>query len=44
MPKYEDLYYINPSRLAPGYLSLNDLMPGDYVSLWASPLSLLDNY
>lgn len=31
MPKYEDLYYIKPSRLAPNYLALKDLMDGDYV-------------
>ena len=33
MPKYEDLYYIRPSSLAPNYLALKDLMDGDYVSL-----------
>lgn len=32
MPKYEDLYYIRPSSLAPNYLGLKDLMDGDYVS------------
>ncbi len=32
LPRYEDLYYIRPTSLAPNYLRLDNLMPGDYVS------------